>query len=58
MGKLDRAIRLIAGLAIIGTGVWFRSWWGAIGLLPITTAFVGWCVLYSVIGISTRGGQG
>jgi hypothetical protein len=55
MGTLDRSIRLAAGLAIIGAGVWFRSWWGAVGLAPIITAVTGWCVLYTIFGISTRG---
>jgi hypothetical protein len=58
MGKVDRAIRLTVGLAVIGAGVWLRSWWGAVGLLPIVTAVAGRCVLYTIIGISTRGGQG
>jgi hypothetical protein len=58
MGKLDRATRLAAGLAIVGAGAWVRSSWGAVGLLPILTAVAGRCVLYSIIGISTRGGQG
>lgn len=54
MGSVDRTIRLVLGLAIIVAGVVTKSWWGAIGLLPLLTAAVGWCPGYLPFGISTR----
>jgi len=54
IGKTDRIIRVVIGLIIIAVGAYFKSWWGAIGLLPIITAALGWCGLYAVFGISTR----
>ncbi len=54
MGGIDRTARAVVGLAIIGVGVALGSWWGLIGLLPLGTALVGNCALYTVLGISTR----
>ena len=54
VGKTDRIIRIILGVGIIATGVYFRNSWGAIGAVPIITAIVGWCPAYLPFGISTR----
>ncbi len=53
VGGIDRAVRLIAGLVIIGLGVVFQSWWGAFGIVPMATALIGWCPPYAVLGFST-----
>ena len=58
MGMLDRAIGLAAGIAIVGAGSGPRSRWRAAGPPPIPTAIARRRVLYGIIGISTRGGQG
>ena len=53
VGSADRAIRLILGLVIIGIGYYYQSWWGAIGIVPIFTALIGWCPAYLPFGINT-----
>jgi hypothetical protein len=53
VGSVDRVVRVVAGLAIIAAGVYFKSWWGAIGAVPLLTALVGFCPLYLPIGLST-----
>ena len=53
VGKTDRIIRIIIGVVIIAVGVYFKSWWGAIGVVPILTAAIGWCPAYIPFGIST-----
>ncbi|TAE23464.1 MAG: DUF2892 domain-containing protein [Candidatus Kapaibacterium sp.] len=53
VGNTDRAIRIIAGVAIAAAGVYFQSWWGAIAAVPIATAFMRWCPAYAPFGIST-----
>ena len=53
VGTADRTIRVIAGLIIIFIGIYFKSWWGIVGLLPISTAAIGWCPAYLPFGIST-----
>lgn len=53
VGKIDRIIRLLLGVAIIAVGVYFSSWWGAIGAILLFTAAVGWCPAYLPLGLST-----
>ena len=53
IGKTDRIVRAVIGLMVIAVGVYWKSWWGVIGLLPIFTAATGWCGLYSLCGTST-----
>lgn len=53
VGSTDKIIRLILGAAIIGAGVYYQNWLGAIGLVPIGTALLGWCPAYLPFGIST-----
>jgi hypothetical protein len=55
MGGADRAIRLIAGIAVVGAGVYFGSWWGLLGLVLIGTAIFAVCPGYMPLGISTCG---
>jgi hypothetical protein len=54
VGKPERVIRVIVGLVIIGAGVYYQSWWGAIGLVPVFTGVLGWCPPYQLLGISTN----
>lgn len=54
VGKADKVIRIVLGVAIIAAGIYFKSWWGAIGIIPILTAAISWCPLYTPLGIKTR----
>ena len=54
IGKTDQIVRIVIGLGIIIVGVFFKSWWGAIGIIPIITAAIGWCPAYLPFGISTH----
>lgn len=53
MGTIDRFVRIVIGIVLITYGVLNQSWIGFIGLVPILTAFVRFCPLYAIIGIST-----
>ena len=59
MGKLDRVIRIIAGLALLAfaLGLGFPNtgwnWVGWIGLVPLLTALVRVCPAYNILGIRT-----
>lgn len=53
VGGADRVVRVIAGVAVIGAGVYFGSWWGAIGAVSIATAVIRWCPAYLPFGWST-----
>ncbi len=53
-GTIDRALRIIAGLALVGlaaTGTICA--WGWIGIVPIATGLIGWCPAYTMLGINT-----
>ncbi|MDP3897213.1 MAG: DUF2892 domain-containing protein [Mesorhizobium sp.] len=57
VGGIDRAIRIIAGLAILSLFFLYpdASWryFTLIGLVPLITGAVGTCPLYSMLGMST-----
>jgi fatty acid desaturase len=53
-GTIDRAVRVIAGLALIGlaaTGT--VGVWGWIGVVPLLTGAVGFCPAYAIFGMNT-----
>ncbi|WP_298293701.1 DUF2892 domain-containing protein [Thiomonas sp.] len=53
-GTLDRALRIIIGLVLIGlTLAGVIGWWGWIGVVPLVAGAVGFCPLYAVLGIRT-----
>lgn len=53
VGTADRIIRAVLGIAAIGAGVYFGSWWGAIGIVLLFTAAIGWCPAYLPFGLSS-----
>ena len=55
IGSADKVVRVVVGGVIVVAGISLKSWWGAIGLIPIVTALVGWCPAYSLIGMQTSG---
>lgn len=53
-GTVDRALRVIAGLALIGLAATDRvGMWGYIGVVPLATGLIGMCPIYSILGINT-----
>jgi hypothetical protein len=54
MGSADRIIRFILGAVIIALGLYFQSWWGAVGIVPFLTALINHCPAYNLIGVSTN----
>lgn len=57
VGGIDRMLRFIVGLALLGAGYYFQSWWGLIGLAPILTAIFRFCPAYLPIGRNTCGAK-
>lgn len=53
IGTVDRWLRAVAGLAILGAGVYYGSYWGLIGVVPLGTALLGFCPAYCPLGVST-----
>lgn len=55
-GTIDRALRVVAGLAILSlVFIGPQTPWAWIGLVPLITGLVGFCPLYRVLGINTCG---
>ena len=54
VGTADKFLRLLLGAVIIVAGVYFKSWWGAVAVIPIVTAFTGLCPLYKLFNINTK----
>ncbi|HVW72330.1 MAG TPA: DUF2892 domain-containing protein [Rhizomicrobium sp.] len=60
IGQLDSILRSIVGMALIlfALGLGFPetgwNWIGWIGIIPLATAAVGNCPLYTILGFSTR----
>lgn len=53
VGSMDRVVRVLLGLALLAAGIALKGWWGALGLVLIGTAALGWCPLYLPFGLST-----
>lgn len=53
VGGIDRIVRILAGLAILGAGLYFKSWLGLIGILPILTGTFRFCPAYLPFGFSS-----
>ena len=59
VGGIDRILRIVIGLAILGWGAYGWSTtgafnlWALIGAVPLLTGLIGWCPPYSIFGIST-----
>jgi len=54
VGSIDRIIRVIVGFVLLGLYFWDpQTAWGLIGIIPILTALVGYCPLYSPLKLST-----
>lgn len=54
IGQIDATIRIILGVLIIAIGLANSSIFGVIGIIPIFTALVKWCPLYTILKIDTR----
>jgi hypothetical protein len=53
VGSIDRTLRYLLGLALLGAGYYFKSWWGLVGVVPLLTATFRFCPAYLPFGLST-----
>ena len=56
VGTLDRALRIAIGIAVLA--LYFvlpdtEQLFALIGVVPLATAFIRWCPLYTLVGIRT-----
>jgi hypothetical protein len=58
VGNVDRLLRVVVGIALIAmVFVGPQTQWGWLGLIPLATAALGWCPLYTLLGIQTCAAQ-
>jgi len=54
VGTVDRAVRVVVGLGLLAlTVAGPHTLWGLLGIVPLATAALGSCPLYSLLGIRT-----
>jgi hypothetical protein len=54
VGGIDRIVRAVIGLALIAlTWAGTISPWGWIGVMPLLTAALGFCPIYTMLGFSS-----
>lgn len=55
-GTLDRTLRIVVGLGLLSIAfVGPETPFGYIGIVPLLTGLMGWCPLYTLLGINTCG---
>jgi len=56
VGGIDRALRIVAGLVLIGlAATHVVGVWGWIGVVPLATGLFRFCPLYPMVGINSCG---
>ena len=54
-----RILRIVAGLILIGVGLYFQSFWGfavaVVGVLPILAGVFNFCLVAPIFGAPFRG---
>ncbi|MDP2809239.1 MAG: DUF2892 domain-containing protein [Rhodocyclaceae bacterium] len=53
VGSVDRALRIVVGLALVAWALMGGPIWAWIGIVPLAAGASGICPLYSLIGINT-----
>lgn len=56
VGSIDKIFRLLFGVVLLSAFFWLEGtirFIGLIGLVPLATALMGTCPLYSLLGLST-----
>jgi hypothetical protein len=56
IGGTDKVVRILAGLVLLSLVFLLKGsarWFGLIGLVPLVTAFTGFCPLYTLLGVNT-----
>jgi hypothetical protein len=56
VGTVDKVVRIALGLGLLSLTLLLDGdarWLGLIGIVPLVTGSLGYCPLYSILGLST-----
>ncbi|HEY3431890.1 MAG TPA: DUF2892 domain-containing protein [Rhodocyclaceae bacterium] len=53
VGGIDRILRIVVGLALVGWALSGGPVWAWVGLVAVGTGAIGFCPLYPLIGLNT-----
>jgi hypothetical protein len=56
VGGFDKLVRIVVGLGLLALVFVLQGslrWFGLIGVVPLVTGLIGYCPLYSLLGLST-----
>jgi hypothetical protein len=56
VGTIDRLVRVIIGVVLLAAVFAVEGsarWFGLIGIVPLVTALLRWCPLYTLLGLNT-----
>ena len=54
VGGIDRILRILVGIALIAAAAMGSiGVWGYIGVVPLLTGLMGWCPVYTMLGLNT-----
>ncbi|MDP4185853.1 MAG: DUF2892 domain-containing protein [Bacteroidota bacterium] len=53
VGKSDKVVRIALGIHFLIVGIYYGSWFGLIGLIPLITGIFSFCPFYTLFNITT-----
>ncbi len=53
VGGFDKIFRIILGLAVGAWGIYAQNWWGLLAVIPLGTALMGFCPIWSMVKVNT-----
>lgn len=53
IGSCDQNIRVVVGLLAFPLGLSVSAWFFVVSAIALITAAVGWCGLYTLVGVNT-----
>jgi Protein of unknown function (DUF2892) len=58
-GVFDRIVRFVVGIALMASAYYYSDlpygYLGWLGIIPLVTSVIGYCPLYSILGVRTDG---
>ena len=54
VGGIDRVLRIVVGVMLVALAATSTvGAWGYVGVVPLLTGLLGWCGLYTLLGLNT-----